>query len=130
MGRAPIRGRQHPRRRRGLPHRGLHPIFGALMGAPDAEKIAQLKDEILPTHFKNLERLLGDDDYFVANTLSVADLGAFDIFTNFSFNLFPSIKAEFPKLMAFADRVAARPKLAAYIESEKYTTLGAFPNLE
>ena len=48
------------------------PIFGALMGAPDAEKIAQLKDEILPTHFKNLERLLGDDDYFVANTLSVA----------------------------------------------------------
>ena len=60
----------------------------------------------------------------------VADLGAFDIFTNFSFNLFPSIKAEFPKLMAFADRVAARPKLAAYIESEKYTTLGAFPNLE
>ena len=47
-------------------------IFGVLGGAPDAAKLARLKDVILPQHFKNLERLLGDDDYFVANTLSVA----------------------------------------------------------
>merc|ERR1712127_322347 len=65
-------------------------IFGVLGGAPDAAKIARLKDVVLPQHFTNLERLLGADDYFVANTLSVADLGAFDIITNFSFNLSPS----------------------------------------
>ena len=47
-------------------------IFGVLGGAPDAAKLARLKDVILPQHFNNLERLLGDDDYFVANTLSVA----------------------------------------------------------
>ena len=47
-------------------------IFGVLGGAPDAAKIARLKDVVLPQHFTNLERLLGADDYFVANTLSVA----------------------------------------------------------
>ena len=60
----------------------------------------------------------------------MADLGAFDVITNFSFNLFPSAKADFPKLVAFAARVAARPKMAAYLESAKYTALLAFPNLE
>ena len=60
----------------------------------------------------------------------VSDLGVFDILTNFSFNMLPSVKASFPKLVAFAARVAARPKMAAYLESPKYTALFAFPNLE
>ena len=60
----------------------------------------------------------------------MADLGAFDIITNFSFNLFSSAKESFPKLVAFAARVAARPKMATYLESAKYTALLAFPNLE
>ena len=60
----------------------------------------------------------------------MADLGAFDIVTNFSFNLFPSAKASFPKLVSFAGRVAARPKMAAYLEREKYTALMPFPMLE
>jgi hypothetical protein len=60
----------------------------------------------------------------------VADLGVFDILTNFSFNMLPSVKASFPKLVAFAARMAARPKMAAYLESPKYTALFAFPNLE
>ena len=55
---------------------------------------------------------------------------AFDVITNFSFNLFPSAKADFPKLVAFAARVAARAKMAAYLESEKYTALMPFPKLE
>ena len=60
----------------------------------------------------------------------MADLGVFDILTNFSFNMLPSVKASFPKLVAFAARVAARPKMAAYLESPKYSALFAFPNLE
>ena len=47
-------------------------ILGVLGGAPDAAKIVHLKEVVLPQHFANLERLLGADDYFVANTLSVA----------------------------------------------------------
>jgi len=105
-------------------------IFGVLMGAPDvAQKVETLKDT-LPKHFKNFERLLGDHDYFVGDQLSVADLTAYDILTNFSFNLFPSLKAEFATLAAFADRIAAVPEIAAYIASEKFTSLMAFPKLE
>lgn len=106
------------------------PIFPVLMGTPDAKSIAHLKDNALPKHFQNLERLLGGNDYFVANQLSVADLTVFDILKNFSFNMFPSLKPQFPKLAAFADRVAAVPKIAAYLASEKYTVLMAFPCLE
>jgi len=105
------------------------PIFGVLTGSPDPEKIAHLK-ETIPKHFKNFERLLGDAEYFVDNKVSVADCGAFDIFNNFSFNLFPSLEAEYPKLVAFRDRMAARPKMAAYLTSEKFTKLMAFPKLE
>jgi len=66
----------------------------------------------------------------VGNTVSVADMTAFDIFTNFSFNLFPSVKKDYPKLAAFVDRVASRPNMASYLASEKYTCLMAFPSLE
>ena len=46
--------------------------YKVIFGEPDAAKIAHLKDTALPQHFTNLERLLGADDYFVANTFSVA----------------------------------------------------------
>jgi len=105
-------------------------VFPALGGAPSKAANAQLKDVVIPTHFKNFERLLGDNDYFVSNKVSVADMTAFDIFTNFSFNLFPSIKKDYPKLAAFVDRIASRPKLAKYLASEKYTSLMPFPCLE
>lgn len=106
------------------------PIFPALSGAPDAQKTAHFRDIVLPKHFKNFERLLGDDEYFVGNQLSVADLGVFDILKNFSFNLFPSLKTEYPKLITFIDRIAVVPKIAAYLSSEKYTSLMPFPSLE
>ena len=60
----------------------------------------------------------------------MADMTAFDVFNNFGFNLFPSTKANFPKLAAFYDRIAALPNIAAYMASEKYTSLMAFPCLE
>lgn len=106
------------------------PIRSVRDGAPDPEMIAQMKENVLPKHFKNFERLLGEAEYFVDNKISIADLAAFDIFNNFSFNLFPSLEAEFPKLVAFRDRVAARPRIAAYLESEKFTKLLPFPRLE
>ena len=60
----------------------------------------------------------------------MADLTVFDILNNFSFNLFPSLEVEFAKLTAFAGRIAALPEMAAYLASEKFTSLMAFPKLE
>merc|ERR1712087_86399 len=105
-------------------------IFPVLMGNPDAEALAQFKAVVLPKHFKNFERLLGTNDYFVNNQVSVADMTVFDIFTNFSFNLFPSTKRDYPKLVAFVERIASRRNMAKYLASEKYTSLMAFPCLE
>lgn len=109
---------------------GYKPIFPVMGGAPDPEKNAHLKENVIPKHFKNFERLLGDAEYFVDNKVSLADCGVFDILNNFSFNLFPSVESDYPKLVAFRDRMAARPKMAAYIASEQYTKLMPFPKLE
>jgi glutathione S-transferase len=81
-------------------------------------------------HFANFERLLGESDFFVGDAVTVADLTAFDIFNNFGFNLLPSKKGSFPKLVAFMERIAARPKIAAYMASEKYTGLMPFGSAE
>jgi len=106
------------------------PIFPVLMGKPDADAIANFRDTIIPKHFANLERLLGDRDFFVGSSCTVADIAVFDVVNNFSFNLLPSTKAGFPKLAAFQARMEARPKMAAYMASENYQKLMAFPNLE
>merc|ERR1711998_215720 len=55
------------------------PIFAAMGGKPSPELNSELKDKIIPVHFKNFERLLGDNDFFVGNAISVVDLGIFDI---------------------------------------------------
>jgi len=72
----------------------------------------------------------GDNDFFVGDSVTVADMTVFDVLNNFSFNLFPSVKANFAKLSAFYDRIAALPAISAYMASEKYTCLMAFPCLE
>lgn len=109
---------------------GYKVIFPALMGNPDTEANLVFKTETLPRHFGNLERLLGDNDFFVGDAPTIADMTTFDVLNNFGFNIFPSTKESFPKLLAFYDRIAARPNIAAYMASEKYTALMAFPCLE
>merc|ERR1712166_313298 len=106
------------------------PIFPVLMGNPNPELIAHLKDVVIPVHFANFERMLGDKDYFVGDAITVADIAVFDVLNNFSFNLFPSVKADFSKLSALYDRIAALPNMSAYMATEKYTSLMAFPCLE
>lgn len=39
--------------------RCLQPIFSVLMGNPNADLIATHRNQVIPTHFKNFERLLG-----------------------------------------------------------------------
>ena len=102
--------------------------YSVIFGATE-EKVKAHRD-VLAVHFANFERLLGDKDFFVGDSLTVADLTAFDIFNNFGFNLLPSAKADFPKLVAFHERIAKHEKIAAYMASSQYTSLMAFPCLE
>jgi glutathione S-transferase len=66
----------------------------------------------------------------VGESLTVADLTAFDAFHNFGFNLIPSTQAGYPKLTAFCERVKANEKMAAYMASAAFTSLMAFPCVE
>ena len=43
---------------------------------------------------------------------------------------FPSTAADFPKLVEFKNRIAARPRMAEYLASEQYTKLAAFDSRE
>ena len=45
------------------------------------------RSKVIPAHAGNLERLLGDSEFFVGDCCTVADLTVFDILNNFSFNL-------------------------------------------
>jgi len=105
-------------------------IWGTLLGKPDPAVNGNFKDVILAKHFKNFERILGDRDFFIGGSCTVADIVVFDLVNNYSFNLFPATKAQFPKLAAFLERMQARPKIAAYMATEKYQNLQPFPNLE
>ena len=71
-------------------------VFAVLAGGPQPEKLEQHK-AAMDQHFANFERLLGDNDFFCGDAITVADLTAFDIFNNFSFNLMPSQKAKFQR---------------------------------
>lgn len=103
--------------------------YSIIFGAKSAEAVAAHRTA-MALHFANFERLLGESDFFVGGTITVADLTAFDSMNNFGFNLLPSAAADHPKLVAFCDRIKARPKIAAYMASEAYTTLMPFGSLE
>merc|ERR1711939_229765 len=60
---------------------------------------------ILPLHLGNLERQLGDNDYFVGNKLSVADISAYDLFRHNCLAMVPKILGKLPKLAAFVERM-------------------------
>jgi len=96
----------------------------------NAAEAANFRDVTLPLHASNFERLLGDSDFFVGDQCTVADLGAYDAFTGFAFNLIPSLKDSYPKLQAFVARIEARPRIAAYLASEKCTKLVTFDSKE
>ena len=85
------------------------PMFGA-----SAEAIKKYTDTTMPTHVGNLQRLLGDNDWYVGNKFSVADITVYDVLTSQVTTFLPGSLDAFPKLSAFVKRVEETEKIAAY----------------
>ncbi len=94
----------------------LHKSIGALFSptTPDAWK--QVVKDGLVAKFKYVEQQLGDQPYLLGASFSVADAYLFTIlnWTNFlKIDLAP-----YPKLVAYQQRVAARPKVQEALKAE------------
>ena len=88
---------------------------------------ADLKATVLPRWFGMLEQLLGGREYVAGDQVSVADFALWYVIEIARDNDFGSALADRPKLGAFFDRIAARPRIAAYLASPKRWALVKLP---
>ena len=85
-------------------------------------------NEVLPLHLGNLERQLKNStgDYFVGNSLTIADISVYDVCTNFGANRVPGALNEFPALKAWVDKVESNEGIKKYLASDSYAGLMKF----
>lgn len=92
---------------------------------------AELLGSTLPRWFGMLEQLLvgnhGGEGFIAGAQLSVADLALWYLLELTVDNGFRAALAECPKLQAFFTRIAARPRIAAYLASPQRPPLQKFP---
>jgi len=82
-------------------------------------KVTKALEEFLPIEFGRLDKLLGSNDYFVGNHLTIADFVAWDMI-DISTKYLPSIIKQFPNIERFHQRFAALPAIASYNLAHKY----------
>jgi len=89
-------------------------------GFTDADKKAFL--DALPSELEKFEKILKSKDngthFFNGANMSYADYAVFEIL-DCLLTLCPAVLEKFPQLKAFHGRVAARPHLKAYLESDR-----------
>lgn len=84
--------------------------------------------KVLPLHLGNLERQLKNStgDYFVGDSLTIADISVYDVCTNFGANRVPGALNEFPALKAWVDKVESNEGIKKYLASDSYAGLMKF----
>lgn len=93
--------------------------LAALMGKDiDAATAEKTMAERMPAIFDFLEAELGDDDYLVGNSFSIADISVATQFVNLQHAGFKPDAAQWPKLAAYVARIHDRPSFKALIEEE------------
>jgi len=96
-----------------------------------AEVRRQLEEEILPRWFLNLERhlqpRLAATGFAVGGTLTIADLALWYLLEMVGDNGLGAALKRCPALSAFAERIAARPRIAAYRASPRRHPFSPLP---
>lgn len=107
-------------------HDTHHPVATGLYYAdqrPEAARRAEgFRRERLPKFLGHFERVLGDRDYVLGARLSYVDLSLFQVLSGLAYafpRAFAATTKRTPRLLALRDRVAARPRVAAYLASER-----------
>jgi glutathione S-transferase len=110
-------------------HDTHHPVASSLYyedQLPEARRRAAdfVKDRI-PKFFGWFEKILAhpkDKDYLLGKDVTYADLSLFQLVAGLQYafpNTLKKLEAAYPLLFALHDRVAARPRIAAYLASER-----------
>jgi len=112
-------------------HDTHHPIAGSLYyedQKKEAKRRAQeFVKERMPKYLGWLEQVLArnaksEGRWLVGRDLTYADLSAFQVVEGLRYafpNAMARIERKVPRLVALRDRVAARPRIAAYLKSER-----------
>jgi glutathione S-transferase len=91
----------------------------------------ELTEKILPMWFARLEKVLasnhGGDAFVIGDGVTLADLILYYLLELADGNGFGSAFANQPKLVAHMKRIAARPRIAAYVKSPKRHAFQPFP---
>jgi glutathione S-transferase len=112
-------------------HDTHHPITGSLyygQQKKEAKRRAKnFREERMPKYLGWLEKVLARNvesggRWLVGGDLSYVDLSAFQVIAGLRYafpNALARLERRIPKLLAVHDRVAARPRIAAYLASER-----------
>eukprot|EP00762_Andalucia_godoyi_P006908 ANDGO_08342.mRNA.1 Glutathione S-transferase 1 len=82
------------------------------------EVVDDMVEKFLPMHIRYLNKLLGDNDYFLGSSFSLADIAIYNILEAVK-NIAPAweqIEGAGP-ILALVERVKSRPNIAKWIEN-------------
>lgn len=97
-------------------NRLLKPLMGKVC---DEVAVKGAMQEKLPEHFDYLEKCLGDNDYFVDNRFSLADIALACQLVNMRHGGEELDAQRWPALAAHFERIAGRPTLAEILQGEQ-----------
>jgi len=97
--------------------RVLAPLFFKREG--DQARIDEAIDQVLPPLFDYLEKNLGDSEWIVGDTFSIADVALGTQFATLALADGEVDASRWPKLAAYVERVHARPSFKALIEEDR-----------
>jgi glutathione S-transferase len=87
--------------------------------ACDEEAVAAAERDELPPVFAYLETVVpGDEGYLVGDTLTIADIAVANPFANFQYTGTKVDRERYPRTVAYAERILARPSLAEWVQRE------------
>ena len=85
---------------------------------PDEQTVADAIANKLPRLFDYMESQIGEREYLVGDSLSIADISVASMFCNMRHSEVLPDPAKWPALAAFVDRMHERPSFAACIAEE------------